>query len=212
MSKLWAKAISSIVSHDNDLAIPRIISFVSRRDGWNFGHGMSPPTNVLIKALLIAKAVDDSGIRESGAFLNDDGSIMVTGYFDAARHVELTSEVAGAIRIVVEDNGDVIADDEYVNLESGRQRLIEQVRKWGNVARSPEFTTSTTLISNWRYFRVAPSPLHPLTAEYPLSAQIALLPPAALYVPISDSTTMRLPAIPQFSGNSAALTFRVTLG
>jgi hypothetical protein len=206
-------AVANLVEYHNpNDAVPRIISFVSRKEGWNFGRGKRPSSNTIIKSLLIAKAVRETGIIDTGAFLNDDGSIMVTGYHDKERHVEITCQTNESVRVLMEERGKTTFDEEYVNLEHGRRVLIDRVEQWGNVDLSLVYTISTTLISNWVASKAIAFQNRPAITEYLSSAPTAQLPQVAQYAPVSVATTEPLPAHRQFSGNSAALTFQVIHG
>jgi hypothetical protein len=198
--------------HNANDAVPRIISFATRKEGWNFSHGRRPSTNIVFKSLLAALAVRESGIVDTGAFLNDDGSIMVTGYYGKTKHVEITCQIDEQVRVVLEENDSVVLDEEYINLEYGRQVLIDWVQKWGDAGRLLEYTISTTSILNSADSRAIVSQNHQVTMGYPSFAPTVQLPQVAQYAPTFVGTTAQLLAHRQFSGNSAARTFQVVPG
>lgn len=139
---------------DANEAIPRIISFSSRPDGWKFGRGKRPCISTIVSALLVAQAFKACGAPKTGAFLNEDGTILVTGYYERW-HAEILCLLDEAYNLTIESDGDVILDQPFASLGLIAKELTEQVKKWGSVTPTSVSTASTITTSISEDFKAA---------------------------------------------------------
>lgn len=196
---------------DENEAVPRIISFSSRKSGWKYGRGTKPCVDTIVNALLAAQVTRACGANKTGAFLNEDGTILVTGYYNEW-HCEILCLLNGDYRLVIESNGDDIVDEQCDSLSSIAQMLTRQVQnkqenRWGATPISV-FTTSTTTTSLLGAFKVAAFPNPQTTMECQSYALTAPLPPTAQSVDMREQAT-RPSANRRFFGNSHSPIFRV---
>jgi hypothetical protein len=125
--------VNSHVSKEAGETTSLIFSFSSYKNGWKFGRGVRPSGETVVSSLLVENFFRILGVRKTSAFLNDDGSIMVTAYRDAGReHIEVTSDKAKNYRLVGEVNDNVAYEIETESILELYGNIWECVEKWGS--------------------------------------------------------------------------------
>jgi hypothetical protein len=210
MTFTYVNSFANLVGHDDpNEAIPRIISFSCRPDGWKFGRGKRPTISIIVNALLVSNMVMACSASKTGAFLNEDGSILVTGYYDQW-HAEILCLLDGSYNLVIESNGEVIVDLLFSEIASTAQALTQQVKQCGgNVTPTFVYTASTTTTSILGDFKVAAFQNLPMIGEYQSFVSTAPLPQVVQYVNTREQNTHPLQTNRRFFGNSRAPTFQV---
>jgi hypothetical protein len=139
-----------------DSAGSRILSFMTRPRGWKYGRGEPPNISTISAAMIIAATMLDLGAKKTGAFLTEDGGIVVTGYFS-----DWTSEVlcsaSGEYTLIVEKDGNEEELEETTTLQLAAKVLTSQVERWEREKSTIEYFTLTTLTSTGSDFRVGQS-------------------------------------------------------
>jgi hypothetical protein len=196
------------VYRDANDAVARIISFFSRKSGWRYGRGKRPGPNMIINALLVAEMVSQCGASKTGAFLNEDGSILVTGYYKQG-HAEILCLVDQTYNLAVESLGDILVDECFSSISLVAKALTERVKQWGDAAPSFVSITSTTSTLIWGGFKAGAFQNLPMMGASQSFASTALLPQAGQFVNMREQNTTPSQANRRFFGNSTARTFLV---
>lgn len=192
---------------DNGEAVSRIISFITRPDGWKFGRGKKPKVATIAYALSIVGLLVRLQARETGAFLTEDGSILVTGYYDGWHTEVLCSSSEQFVVIIERDKKEEFAQ-EYNKFPDAALAVIEQVRKWGAATNSSGYFTLTTMTSNSAGFKAGLFQDRPVMEAYLSSVYSVLAPGAAQFANIYDQNIEQLPESFQYSGSSDVQNFR----
>jgi len=129
---------------DNRESVSRIISFISRPYGWKFGRGEKPKVSTIAYALSTVSLLVRLQAKQTGAFLTEDGSILVTGYYDVWHTEVLCSSSEQFVVIVERDKKEEFAH-EYNTFSGVALSLIGQVLKWKVATNSSGYFTSTTI-------------------------------------------------------------------
>lgn len=182
---------------DKTQAIPRIISFARRCEGWRFGKGKKPSLEIIARALRIANLFIRLGSPKTGAFLGEDGSIAVVGYIQPERSLEASCYPDGTFELSIEEAGREIPETNFCAASEIEAAIIKQVCAWGLTTNSREFSISTTMTRSlggsvvWATQKTE-YPFPALPAPSFITAQSAI---------ISDAQKLKLPANPRSFGS-----------
>jgi hypothetical protein len=184
----------------------RILSFMSRPKGWKYGKGVPPTPKVVGSALVIAAHLMRLEAKKTGAFLAEDGGIVVTGYFS-----NWTSEVLcnqdGKFELVVEAEGEEKQCEIVTDIRDAIRLLDGQVVLWGEKKSSSGSFTLTTLTSTGGNFRAGQLKDRLETVKYLSSTYSALATTAGQFAATYASNTLILPVSRQFIGGSVSTTY-----
>lgn len=170
---------------DSRESVSRILSFISRPNGWKFGRGKKPKVSTIAYALSIVGLLVRLQAKETGSFLTDDGSILVTGYYDGW-HIEVLCSTTDQFVVVVEHDKNEESAQEYNTFPEAALALIGQVSKWKMATNSSGYFTLTTMTSNSAGFKVGRSLDRPAMEAYLSSVYFALVPRAVQFANIYD--------------------------
>ena len=209
MYSLFAGASFNMLGYTgkNDDAFPRIVSFMSRREGWRFGRGKPPSPPTVAKALATAALLSKLQADSTGAFLGEDGGILVTGYY-SNWHIDLSCLPSDRYTLIVERNDEEVFAEEYTSFRDALKSVIQQVKRWGTSASSSDSFTLMSMTSNSAGFEAQRSPSHLAMEAFLSSAYTAQTPNQGPSVTISGAPNGTLPASPQFFGSSPSPIFR----
>ena len=92
--------------------IDKIRSFLSLKDGWDFGAGIAFDMETVNRALLLEMVMREQGIPDTDAFPGADGGIMVTGYFGKI-YVEYAVNTDGEVLVIVERDEEIVFEQTF---------------------------------------------------------------------------------------------------
>ncbi|HEX3864614.1 MAG TPA: hypothetical protein VHY35_23255 [Stellaceae bacterium] len=178
--------------------VGKIRSFSDLVQGWHYGTGSAPSSEVIEESLRIHSAIISLGFGETDAFPGIDGEVLIAAYFDL-HYIDVLIEENGLITLTYEFDDAVVSSESDLTEVECRKELSKVAGKIWKPYASCIFDTSIVKDVDLQVWR---SKIHQKERGFQSLSVNAYYGQAPIYVTISKPTIKRPQGTLPFFGYS----------